>query len=188
VNAPRHLWSGDWERDSALWAEELAGSQTPVQAAQAHTDEPTVPPPRTPRRPRVTLRWPPRIVVLLVLAALLTAGVAWGASAVLSSGGSPPVNSVQSASAPWLGAELESLSTGGVAIETVAPGSPAEQAGLEPGDVINEIEHRPITGLSDIYAAIASRHAGDTVEIQVSRGSTIYTARAILASRPSPHP
>jgi len=126
--------------------------------------------------------------MLLVLAALLTAGVAWGASAVLGAGESPPVNSVQSASAPWLGAQLESLPTGGVAIETVAPGSPAEQAGLEPGDVINEIDHRPIAGLSDIYAAIAGRYAGDAVEIQVGRGSTIYTARAILASRPTPHP
>lgn len=141
--------------------------------------------------------------MLLVLAALLVAGGAWGLSTLLGSGqsaagpaiGSSPATTVESspgtiesASAPWLGAQLESLPGGGVVIATVAPGGPADQAGLDPGDVISQIDNRPIGGLSDVTAAIGSNRAGDSVEVQVSRGSTILTTSVVLASGPMQHP
>jgi serine protease DegQ len=83
---------------------------------------------------------------------------------------------------------LESLPLGGVVIATVAPGSPADRAGLEPGDIITEIDNHPINGPNDLSAAIGGLQAGDTIAIQVSRGSTVYTTRATLAARPASFP
>jgi S1-C subfamily serine protease len=73
-------------------------------------------------------------------------------------------------------------------IATVDPGSPAEQAGLEPGDVITEINNQPINGPADLRAAIGGLHAGEAIEIQVNRGSTSYTTHATLATRPTSFP
>jgi hypothetical protein len=210
MTAPKHLWSGDWERESAARARELADGGAPVAAPEpavpaappepvaAPPPPPPPPPPSSPprreppRRPTPRgRRLPPRIIALAVLAALLVAGAAYGASALIGSGGGTgpsPIPAATSTSVDWLGVQLEGLATGGVVIATVAPGGPADQAGLEPGDVIAEIDGKPIRASGDVEKAVAGLHAGDSIEIQVSRGSTIYTTRATLASRPGPSP
>src|ERR1700722_16143399 len=57
MSAPRHLWSGDWQRESDAAAAELAkrrGKADPEPPTEPESPSSTVPPPRTPtpiRRP-----------------------------------------------------------------------------------------------------------------------------------------
>jgi serine protease Do len=55
-------------------------------------------------------------------------------------------------------------------VASVRPGSPAAEAGLEPGDRFVSIDGRPITRIADARHAIVPRYAGDELAIQVSRG------------------
>jgi len=128
----------------------------------------------------------PGVLVALALAALLIAGGAWGVGALL--GSSAPSSANAAGPEAWLGVQPESLPNGGVVVATVAPGSPAEIAGLEPGDVITEINKRPIDTIADVQSAIDGLRAGDTIEIQVSRGSTLYTAEVTLVARRRGYP
>jgi serine protease Do len=84
--------------------------------------------------------------------------------------------------------EIQTLPPGAAVVQTVALGSPGERAGLQPGDVIIEVNHRSISGAGDIGAAISGLHAGDQIELQVSHGSGLYRTDATLAAPPSVHP
>lgn len=206
MTAPRHLWSGDWQGDSAAAAEELAARRT---QAEQPTERPAPTPPPRPRaqsprarsrvrptRPRARTR--PRGTLLLALAMLVSAGVAFAGVLLLfgpsaqSSESAGQSARVSSRSPAWLGVDMAgSLGAGflspngGVLVGAVVPGSPAAAAGLEPGDVITQIGSRPVSAPSDVQSAIAGLHAGDRVEIQYQRGPETYTTPATLAARPA---
>lgn len=129
---------------------------------------------------------PALLLAAVALAALLIAGGAYGVGALLSSGGSSTAGT--RGPATWLGAQIEGLPLGGVVVVTVVSGGPAELAGLEPGDVVTELDNRPIDSFDDIQRAVAGLRAGDTIPIQVSRGSTIFSTDVTLAARPRGYP
>ena len=65
----------------------------------------------------------------------------------------------------------------GVIITNVQQGSVARDAGLKPGDIILEINKKPIRTLADYSAAVEEVKPGDTALFLVERGSnTIYAA------------
>ena len=123
---------------------------------------------------------------MIGLALAIIAGGAYGVTRLPGSGSSASA----SVSGPvgWLGIQIEGTPIGGVVIKTVMPGSAAEAAGLEPGDVITEIDSRTVSAPSDITAAIGGLVVGDQVEIQFIRGSTFYTTQATLAAHKSGSP
>ncbi|MBI1290337.1 PDZ domain-containing protein [bacterium] len=53
----------------------------------------------------------------------------------------------------------------GLEVKSVAPGSPADGAGLEVGDVITSVAGRPVRSLGDFRAALSA--LGTTVDVQV---------------------
>lgn len=60
---------------------------------------------------------------------------------------------------------------GGVAkIDRVRVNSPADEAGLEKGDVFTEVDGRKIGRQSDVRHALGDRYAGETVKVVVKRG------------------
>jgi hypothetical protein len=71
----------------------------------------------------------------------------------------------------------------GVRITGVRSGSPAEQAGLKPDDVITRIGDMDVPDLEAMTVALRSHKPGDVVEIVVRRGDTTATLRATLGSR-----
>jgi serine protease DegS len=83
---------------------------------------------------------------------------------------------------------MQNLANGTVVISSVAPGSPAASAGLKPGDVITEVESRPVVAAIDVTEAVAALQGGDTIELQLVRGSSTYTARVKLTARPASFP
>ncbi|MDR3541650.1 MAG: S41 family peptidase [Desulfosporosinus sp.] len=61
----------------------------------------------------------------------------------------------------------------GVEVASVIPSSPAEGAGLQPGDIITRVDERPLGGLSaNQAAALLQGPAGTSVSLAVLRGSS----------------
>lgn len=55
-------------------------------------------------------------------------------------------------------------------IDSVHPGSPAEQAGIKGGDVIVEFAGKPVKNFADLSAAVEKTEPGDEVALKVQRG------------------
>ena len=63
-----------------------------------------------------------------------------------------------------------SLPVFGAFVGKVAPSSPAERAGLRPGDVITEANLRPISNAADLEKVLEGLQAGSRLSLEVLRG------------------
>ena len=73
---------------------------------------------------------------------------------------------------------------GGALIESVEPGSAAEAAGIEAGDLVVAVDGTSIEGIEDLAGQVRTRHAGDTVEVTVVRDGEEQTLTVTLGERP----
>ena len=71
----------------------------------------------------------------------------------------------------------------GAFIGEIVSGSAAEEAGLEAGDVITEIDGEEITSAADVGEVIAALAPGEDVELTIIRDGRERTIRATLGSR-----
>jgi S1-C subfamily serine protease len=93
-----------------------------------------------------------------------------------------PTPAGQGTAVPGLGSQS---SGGGIVVQGLVAGSPAMQAGIQPGDVIVQVDGTALdanTRLSDI---IARHKPGDTVKITVQRGGSQRTYTVILGAFPT---
>jgi len=58
----------------------------------------------------------------------------------------------------------------GVLVVDVEAGGPADQAGIQPGDIIVGFDDRTITNANDLQAALGTHQPGDQVTVTVNRG------------------
>jgi serine protease Do len=65
----------------------------------------------------------------------------------------------------------------GVLVVRVEPGSPAEEAGLEAGDIIVRAGDVPVRNLQQFHGALHRRPPGEILEIEVRRGGRTLTFR-----------
>jgi S1-C subfamily serine protease len=72
----------------------------------------------------------------------------------------------------------------GVLVESVAPTSGAEAAGIRAGDVILKAGDREISGMLELRSALIGVHPGDTIEIGVRRGDEERKFNVLLGNRP----
>jgi hypothetical protein len=209
MTAPRHLWSGDWQDESSAHGEELAARR--ARAGQPAEAEPAPASPRSapsaadrlrgwlraarqrlrrrPRRPRRrtagTRR--ARAAVLVGLMVLVIGGAAYAAtSAIVGTGASN--QTAASGYQPWLGVDMYNSPFGGPIVVAVVPGSPAQAGGVQPGDVISQVDGQPVATVSGFASALAGKHAGDQVVLELERGSVTYVAHVTLATRPVANP
>jgi S1-C subfamily serine protease len=88
----------------------------------------------------------------------------------------------------------------GALVQSVTPGSPADKAGLRPGDIsasvngnpvqlggdiITEVDGKAIRSNDDLTAAVAGRRPGDKVSITFKRDGKDKTVEVTLADRPA---
>jgi len=99
---------------------------------------------------------------------------------------------------PYVGVCLQDSSTGGAEIATssgngcttgpIVVGSPAAQAGLEPGDVITAVDGKRITSSDSFISVISTYQPGDTVTMTVRRSGHTKQIKVKLGDRPRSAP
>ena len=205
MSGPQHLWSGDWEQDSAARAEELAAQRGRAPEIDAQEPEPAAAPPTTRQHRSILAQFrehaarlrnglatagrrharPLRLALLVGILTLCGVGAAYAVSSAVNGGSNSHQEAAQSRSHdPWLGVEMINAPSGGVLISKVIPGSPAQAAGVKPGDVITQIDTEPIAAPAIATAAIDGLQPGDQVAIQLQRGASNFTAHVTLATQP----
>jgi hypothetical protein len=228
MSSPKHLWSGDWERESP----ELKSSPAPrVDAIPISPPNPNKWPPRTPptgsRRTALVIA---AVVLVLAAVGVTLAATLGGSSSTTrtsaqspfsqaSSGGSPlqqqspslpntttpQATTPQGATSPqsaapegqpggpsvtagptynWLGMSIADIASG-VSVETVSIGGAADTAGVNPGDVIVQIDHTGVDSVSQLRAALKHLKLGQSFQLVVDRGSTPVQLTATLTGRPT---
>ncbi len=101
----------------------------------------------------------------------------------------------------WIGIRPQSLKPeearqfgfpeGSVIVTAIYRGAPAAKEGVRPGDVITQVEGRPINGAEELLSRIAALAPGDAVTLTVRRGPPFedqareYTLRIPVMERPA---
>jgi serine protease DegS len=76
------------------------------------------------------------------------------------------------------------LAHGGVVVATMYYGSPALQAGLRSGDLVNELDGARVQSAQELMARIASRMPGGEVRLNGQRGEAPFEVRVHVTERP----
>ena len=86
---------------------------------------------------------------------------------------------------PWLGSvpDMGASEIPGLRLSSVTAGSPADKAGLRPGDVVVELAGQPVVDLQSYSDALYSRKPGDVVAVVVRRGAERLTLSVTLGQR-----
>ena len=74
--------------------------------------------------------------------------------------------------------------TGGVAVGNVVSGTPADQAGIEPGDVIQAIDGKPVNSAQEFSSTISAMKPGTKVTLRVWSQGVKKNVSATLAEQP----
>jgi serine protease Do len=93
---------------------------------------------------------------------------------------------------PWIGEKVavsasgnpRDVVTAGVVIQSVVPSSPAERAGLQPGDQIVRARGKPLRNIFDWEAERLDLRVGETVPLVVRRGGRERTVNVTIADLP----
>jgi len=71
---------------------------------------------------------------------------------------------------PELARRLGSKNDTGVAVTGVEPGSPADEAGIQPGDIIREVNRKPVKNAEDLLQKVAQAKDQNNILLLVQRG------------------
>jgi serine protease Do len=95
----------------------------------------------------------------------------------------------------WLGITIQDLkgdlaeyygveSKSGVLVADVVPGDPADQAGIQPNDIIIKINKKPVTSSRDLTNLAAGLGVGDKAEVTILRKGKSKTLEVRIGKRP----
>ncbi len=85
----------------------------------------------------------------------------------------------------WMGVTVRS-DAGGATVTYVAPGGPADRAGIAAGDVIVAIDGDPVRDYTDFHRAIETKAVGQTITVALRRGAQRVAIPVRLAKKTSP--
>jgi len=131
--------------------------------------------------------------VIGINSAIATVGGSGGQSGNIGLGFAIPIDQARSiaeeiirtgkATHPYIGVQATtSTEDKGAQIRELVPDAPAERAGLQPGDLITEINGTPIASVDDLIVAIRKNRIGDTVKVRYERDGQERTATLQLQS------
>lgn len=79
---------------------------------------------------------------------------------------------------PSLGAAVKDAPAGGALVGSVRPGSPADRAGLQPGDVIMHVDDHTVSNADSLARAIGQARPHGRAVLRVRRGDQMHTLLA----------
>jgi serine protease Do len=82
-----------------------------------------------------------------------------------------------------LARQFEVKQNSGVLLAEITPDSPAEKAGLKNGDVVTEIDGKPVRDANQFFVVIAQKPPGSKVNLTVYRDGSKRTVEASLRER-----
>jgi serine protease DegQ len=100
----------------------------------------------------------------------------------------------------WIGVEVQDItaelaesfklpnSSKGVLIAGVVRGGPADRAGVKPGDILVEVEGKPVLDSSAMLNLVAEAQPGKVALLKVLRNSAALTVKLTVGKRPKPRP
>lgn len=94
-----------------------------------------------------------------------------------------PYFGVSAVPLPPRAAELFGVDNG-LYLQSVAPGGPAAQAGLQPSDIVTLLDNRPATSNAVLAEVTLARKAGDTVKVTYVRAGKTSTTTLTLGAIP----
>ncbi|MBS4098117.1 MAG: Do family serine endopeptidase [Sulfuricella sp.] len=95
----------------------------------------------------------------------------------------------------WIGVEVQDITpelaesfrlpkSGGVVIAGVLRGGPADRAGIKPGDVLAEIDGKPVGDSATMLTQIAALQPGKVASLKILRNQTVAEMRVAIGKRP----
>jgi serine protease DegS len=86
----------------------------------------------------------------------------------------------------WIGVQIQPAREvmPGVRVVNVLRGGPADEAGLEAGDLITHLESAPVRGVRALLNDVSERAPGDTVSLRGQRDGEAQSWRLEIAERP----
>jgi putative serine protease PepD len=88
----------------------------------------------------------------------------------------------------YLGVATSDGNQAGATVASVQPGSPAESAGIQQGDVIKTIDGKAVSSSEDVVSAISGRKAGDKVTLGIERNGSTRSVQVTLGQQPTQAP
>jgi serine protease Do len=85
---------------------------------------------------------------------------------------------------PLSGGSAGNLDAGGVTVGEVVSGSPAEKAGLQPGDVIRKFDGRDVKNFNMLRSLVAEAPLNKDVELQIVRNGKPLSVTAQIKEKP----
>lgn len=85
---------------------------------------------------------------------------------------------------PGLAEGFNLSSQNGALVGDVEANTPAEKAGIQPGDVIVEFDGQPINDANDLFLAVANCAPGQEVKLKFLRDGREHTVKVTLAEKP----
>lgn len=84
----------------------------------------------------------------------------------------------------YLAPEVVGEEEPGVRVRVVGDGTPADQAGIQIGDILTSVNGEALTSIEDLDNVLRQTQAGDNVEVQFKRDSQSMTVNVELADKP----
>jgi serine protease Do/serine protease DegQ len=81
---------------------------------------------------------------------------------------------------PELASAFNITSGKGVVISQVAEGSPAQKAGIKPGDIVISVENKAVTTVAELRNAIGLQRVGEKVDLIVIREGKELKLKALI--------
>ena len=72
----------------------------------------------------------------------------------------------------------------GILVSGVLEGGPADQAGIQPGDLIIRLDRQEVSGSHDMLKKVAAKAPGSPLSVSLIRDGRQFDQVAIVAERP----
>ena len=140
-------------------------------------------------------KWITCFAVVLGMAVGIIASVGFCVYPRAGATADPTVTRIAGEPIPWIGIDIQNVDAAtaealnirpgdGVLVTRVFEGSPADEAGIQPGDVIVRFDRQKATDLANMQEILSSLSVGDTVRVNIIRDGLRRSVFITIGARP----